>query len=233
MTKASSKKEHREASTHSRGARTSLTLKSKINVKENERIARMKAAREAYSKLSQARSAKQKIDSHVLHCKNDEKRRNKPHSSSSNTSNAAAASFKPMASSLEMIHSGGIRTNMGRASSIAGARSIVPRPSLLPLGINIFGPNVSAIDKMKVRDFIESRLNSGTTPKKAAPLPSGAGSELSSRTQFRVGATIEEQRESFGDGVFADEHVIHAERHMAPLCGSIAPHSILKKKKVP
>ncbi|XGW22884.1 hypothetical protein V3C99_005258 [Haemonchus contortus] len=123
----------------------------------------------------------------------------------------------PMASSLEMIRSGGIRAKTGRASSIASdSGSLLPRASLLPLGIHVFDSNVSVADKMKVKEFVESLCKSKLTPKKHVPHSFGADSnfDLQSAHSLRtvricVESTIEEQRESGGDEIVSQETVVH------------------------
>nr|CDJ81812.1 unnamed protein product [Haemonchus contortus] len=271
MTKVAKKDDKRETSIPRRKAGGGPIVKT--SVKENERIARMKAAREAYSKLSQQRSTKpttsrddhsKKADGQQSeipttskppkllttdHLKSlldtsrgkCEKNNERQRSSSANAAAPGPTSFKPMASSLEMIRSGGIRAKTGRASSIASGRgSLLPRPSLLPLGINVFDSNVSLADKMKVKEFVESLCKSKLTPKKHVPHSFGADSNFdlqsvrSSRTvRFCVESTIEEQRESGGDEIVSQENI--ARKNLDPDTRSssenVAPQSILKKKK--
>ncbi|RCN35435.1 hypothetical protein ANCCAN_18707 [Ancylostoma caninum] len=183
MVATTSKKVDRPLSKRS-GAPT--LFKSKLNVKENDRVARMKAAREAYSgivlenlagfcsKLSKERAIRHsgvpsRPASRTKSVQPTENIENEPNNPETTSSPSHAFAFKPMKSSLDMIRNNRIRIpTSGRASSIAGARSLGPRPSLLPLGINVFESNVSVTDQQKVRDFVAARLNTGTTPKKTA-----------------------------------------------------------------
>ncbi|KAK6753057.1 hypothetical protein RB195_012579 [Necator americanus] len=211
MVANSSKKE--EKSSLSKRSGGNVLFKSKSNVKESERIARMKAAREMYSKLSKERSLKHPDVSskpgakkHPETIGNNDKE-NEPLSTENTSSPSRAFVFKPMASSMDMIRNNRIRVpNTRRASSIAGGRLLGPRPSLLPLGINVFDTNVSITDKQKVRDFVAGRLNTGTTPKKTAscsfdfdPQSEQLSARGSRSVRFRVEATITEQRESGSD----------------------------------
>ncbi|KAK6059133.1 hypothetical protein COOONC_03237 [Cooperia oncophora] len=160
MTKALSRKEIRaEAAVPKR--RAIPIMKAKISIKENDRIARMKAAREAYRYLTQdfeVLEIAERFFSFARQKQLSDQRKDKNEEAHGEIAQFLKARLKPMASSLEAIRNGGIRTETGRASYIAGARSLAPRPSLLPLGINIFESNVSFTDKMKVRNFIESCL---------------------------------------------------------------------------
>ncbi|KJH53703.1 hypothetical protein DICVIV_00132 [Dictyocaulus viviparus] len=157
-----------------------LNFKPKIIVKEKERIARLKAAREAYS------------------C---------------DPNPAQAFVFEPMSSSLDMIRNNRIKMpTTRRVSSVAGVRCMQPRLSLLPLGINVFDSKVSASDQQKVREFISSRLTTGTTPNKSALSPIAShktaqqhSSRPSRSVRFCVETVIEEQRESGGDEVLMNQ----------------------------
>ncbi|ETN80884.1 hypothetical protein NECAME_02283, partial [Necator americanus] len=185
MVANSSKKE--EKSSLSKRFGGNVLFKSKSNVKESERIARMKAAREMYSKLSKERSLKHPDVSskpgakkHPETIGNNDKE-NEPLSTENTSSPSRAFVFKPMASSMDMIRNNRIRVpNTRRASSIAGGRLVGPRPSLLPLGINVFDTNVSITDKQK-------------------PQSEQLSARGSRSVRFRVEATITEQRESGSD----------------------------------
>ncbi|KAJ1348744.1 hypothetical protein KIN20_004117 [Parelaphostrongylus tenuis] len=145
-----------------------------------------------------------------------------------------------------MIRNGGFRMPAtGRYSSIGGIRSSKPRPSLLPLGINVFDSKVSASDKEKVRDFLSARCNAAVTPSKmaASPLTSdntaGPYSLRSSRSvRFRMEAAIEEQRESDGDAVLQPESTVKSEGvdfqrgNTNTFKSPFAPSSILKSRNL-
>ncbi|KAL6742745.1 hypothetical protein Aduo_015864 [Ancylostoma duodenale] len=239
-----SKKVDKSALSKRSGPPTSF--KSKLNVKENDRVARMKAAREAYSKLSKERAVRHsgvhsrpasKTKTVQPTTENIENEAQNPETTSSPS---RAFAFKPMASSLDMIRNNRIRIpTAGRASSIAGARSLGPRPSLLPLGINVFESNVSVTDQQKVRDFVAARLNTGTTPKKTAcslsfePQTDGSSARGSRTVRFCVEATISEQRESGSDEILQGVSESQSESLQdQPSTSAITPvpQSILKKK---
>ncbi|EYC44669.1 hypothetical protein Y032_0454g1739 [Ancylostoma ceylanicum] len=243
MVAASSKKVDKDALSKRSGAQT--LFKSKLNVKENDRVARMKAAREAYSKLSKERAVRHS----AVHTKPESGKKsvrpagnieNENQNPETTSSPSRAFVFKPMASSLDMIRNNRIRIpNAGRASSIAGARSLGPRPSLLPLGINVFESNVSVTDQQKVRDFVAARLNTGTTPKKTAcslsfdPQTDASSARGSRTVRFCVEATISEQRESGSDEILQGVSELQS-KSLQDQPGTFAvspvPQSILKKR---
>uniref|UniRef100_A0A1I7XMG5 FH2 domain-containing protein n=1 Tax=Heterorhabditis bacteriophora TaxID=37862 RepID=A0A1I7XMG5_HETBA len=112
--------------------------------------------------------------------------------------------FKSMKSSLDMIRNNNIRiTGSGRASSIAKPKTLPVRPSLLPLGINVFEANHR--DQQKVRDFLADRDRT-STPHNSKPEGeislSDSIAPCSSRVRnvrFRMEEAIQEQQESSGD----------------------------------
>lgn len=224
-------------------------FKPKIVVKENDRITRMKAAREAYSKLSRDRSQKSAVPSartasrHDLDKVNGEAKENQHrcNDSPSFRRNTVARDFvfKPVEESLHIIRNGGIRmTSSGRYNSLGGIRSSKPRPSLLPLGINVFDSQVSASDKEKVRDFLSARCNTVTTPKKAVGSPFTSNNTIGHYSlrslrsvRFHMEAAIEEQRESDGDGVLQTKNSAKCEegfKREDAFKHPSAPPSILK-----
>ncbi|VDM82672.1 unnamed protein product [Strongylus vulgaris] len=145
-----------------------------------------------------------------------------------------------MASSLDMIRNNRIRIpTAGRASSIAGSRSLGPRPSLLPLGINVFESNVSVTDQQKVREFLETRAHTGKTPKKASCSltfnPQLQQSSSRGRSvRFCVEATISEQRESGSDEMLEEPSNVQStsapDQSITSNMTTPVPQSILKKK---
>lgn len=216
-----------------------MTKTSGSITKGEDRVARLKAAREKYSNLSKERSTKRPKPTEQSSSINP---RREPLRPQNPPSPSRIVGFKPMASSLEMIRNNSVRIpSSGRASSFGRTKSLGPRPSLLPLGINVFDPKVSISDQMKVREFVAARLSStGHTPKKSAPLLFAmehhfeAPSARSSRAvRFCVDEAIQEQRESGGDEVVQRESVLHNEVKEDDPCGSgnAVPHSILKRTK--
>ncbi|VDL77120.1 unnamed protein product [Nippostrongylus brasiliensis] len=148
-----------------------------------------------------------------------------------------AVPFKPMESSLAMIENNSLRMpNTGRASSIGGARSLAPRPSLLPLGINVFDTNVSVNDKLKVRDFVSSLRSATATPKRSTfgsdrmhEMPSA---HTTRTVRFFAADTIQEQRESGGEEILQAAVPEKDNNKGVELgAGDYVPHSILKKKQ--
>ncbi|CAJ0590226.1 unnamed protein product [Cylicocyclus nassatus] len=218
-------------------------LKTPLKGKD-DRAARMKAARDAYSKLSLERakhsdsshkpepSAKAFGPSRTATTTNENNIRNR------NVPPSPSRTFKPMASSLDMIRNNRVRIpTVGRASSIAGARSLGPRPSLLPLGINVFESNVSVTDQQKVREFLENVAHTGKTPKKplrSLDLNEPLQSSSRGRTVRFIEATISEQRESGSDELIEESSNRPAtsvpEQSTASSVTVPTPQSILKKK---
>ncbi|RCN31639.1 hypothetical protein ANCCAN_22571, partial [Ancylostoma caninum] len=247
MVATTSKKVDRPPLSKRSGAPT--LFKSKLNVKENDRVARMKAAREAYRcrvksliKLSKERAIRHSgVPSRpASRTKSVQPTENEPNNPETTSSPSRAFAFKPMKSSLDMIRNNRIRIpTSGRASSIAGARSLGPRPSLLPLGINVFESNVSVTDQQKVRDFVAARLNTGTTPKKTAcslsfdPQTDSSSARGCRTVRFCVEATISEQRESGSDEILQGVSELQSElvQDQPGTSGiTTVPQSILKKK---
>lgn len=222
-------------------------FKAKIIVKENDRIARMKAARETYSKLSKERIFKpgepalKAAPKRVAHENNVEQKENVQRCHDSSYTPGPDFEFKPMQGSLDMIRDGRIRIHaIGRFSSIAGGRSLRPRPSLLPLGINVFDSNVSVNDQQKVREFISARCNTSVTPCKAAGSFNKTAEHNSVRSlrsvRFCMEAAIEEQRESGGDDILqGEEYAVHKQEafgYGSTSKNSSVPAFILKERNI-
>ncbi|WKY02056.1 hypothetical protein Q1695_015796 [Nippostrongylus brasiliensis] len=216
-------------------------VKSTTNAKESDRITRLKAARSAYSKLSQERAAKRvRTPPRTVPVapKLGRQRSEAPQDNPRPTpSPSRAVPFKPMESSLAMIENNSLRMpNTGRASSIGGARSLAPRPSLLPLGINVFDTNVSVNDKLKVRDFVSSLRSATATPKRSTfgsdrmhEMPSA---HTTRTVRFFAADTIQEQRESGGEEILQAAVPEKDNNKGVELgAGDYVPHSILKKKQ--